>query len=452
MHIFGFTVPMETWAYAGFLAALTVMLAIDLGVLSRRTHTVSVKESLLWSSLWVAVGVGFSVFVYFAYTHHWLGLGLVPPELLPLPTNAPPPAEGPVIAPGLLPLDGVTATWNYLAGYVIEYALSVDNIFIIAVIFKYFATPPQYQHRVLFWGIVGVVVMRGVMIAIGAALLDRFEWVLYVFAGVLILSAAKMLMLKEEEIDLDRNFAVRAARRLLPFTHEYDGSRFLTRRDGRLLATPLLLVLLVVDIADAAFALDSIPAVFTITREPFLVFTSNMFAVLGLRSLFFAISAFLEKFRHLKVSLAFILLYLGAKIFFHKWFEIGPGENLGVIGAVLAVGVLASIIDDRGREITRRAFLGPDVERYAKPAFRQARRLVILVVGVTVVLIGIVMIVAPGPGLIVIPIGLAILASEFWWARRLLRQFKQQGRSVTRRARGLWRGKAGRGETKPGDH
>ena len=426
--ILGLSVPPQTWAYGGFLLAMVLMLALDLGLLNRKAHVIGVRESLAWSALWVSLAFAFTIFVYFAYQRHWLDLGLDPPRTV----------SG---APGV-PLTAGDAAMNYIGAYLTEYALSMDNIFVIATIFKYFRTPPEHQHRVLFWGIVGVVVLRGAMIAGGAWALDQFPgWMFYIFGGILLLTAIKMLTLKEEDVNLDHNFMVRAARRILPFSKDYHGHRFFARVDGRRLATPLLLTLITVELADAVFAVDSIPAAFAVTTEPFLVFTSNMFAILGLRSLFFAMSAFIEKFRYLKVSLAFILVYLGIKMIMHGRWHIGPEQNLAVLVGMLAVGVAASLIDDRGRELKRQAFLGPDVERYAKPAFRQARRLVIFVIGGTIFLIGLVMLIPafPGPGFIVVPIGLAVLATEFWWARRLLRHFKQQGRNVTKRARGWWK-------------
>jgi tellurite resistance protein TerC len=273
--------------------------------------------------------------------------------------------------------DGASATIKYLTGFLVEKSLAVDNIFVIAMIFSFFGVPAMYQHRVLFWGIVGALLMRGVMIALGAALIVRFSWIIYVFGGFLILTGLKMLFLRGTPSDLNQNPVVRLVRRILSVTERYHGEKFFVRagtpasrapatpggivepdgvvdraRAGALLATPLLLALLLVELTDVIFAVDSIPAIFAITTDPFLVFTSNVFAILGLRSLYFALAGMIESFRYLKVSLAFVLLVIGVKMMTHTYLKAWLGSSfnfyvLAVIGAIIATGVVASLIARR---------------------------------------------------------------------------------------------------------
>jgi len=308
-------------------------------------------------------------------------------------------------------------------GYLLEKSLSVDNIFVIAMIFAFFRVPLAEQHRVLFWGILGAVVLRAAMIAIGATLIERFDWIVYVFGGLLILSAVKMLVVRHDNIDPDRNVVVRLTRRLYPVSNEFDGSHFFTVVNGRSAVTPLFLSLVLVETSDVMFAVDSIPAIFSVTRDPFLVFTSNVFAILGLRSLYFALAGLMEKFRYLKMSLVFVLAYVGVKMMLSHHHPIPNLVSLAVIGGILSVGVLSSMVavSDTARLVSP---LADDLERLAVTSYREARRIVILVVGLTVVLIGIALLVLPGPGSIAIFLGLTILAIEFAWARRWLTWLK----------------------------
>jgi tellurite resistance protein TerC len=348
--------------WAAFIAFVLIMLALDLGVFHRKAHVVEFKESLIWSGVWIAMGLAFGVFVYYGYEARAFGLGTSIDAV-----------------DGALN-DGSAALIKYLTGYVIEKSLSVDNIFVIAMIFGFFAVPPIYQHRVLLWGILGALLMRGVMIAVGAALIAQFHWVLYVFAALLILTAVKMLFLDHEQMDPDKNVVVRLARRLFPVTAHFHGQHFFVRagsaaslepetpgavvlrdpvvesaRPGVWLMTPLFLALLMVEVTDLIFAVDSIPAIFAITADPFLVFTSNVFALLGLRSLYFALAGLIRKFRHLKVALAAVLMVVGLKMLFAEWLKatVGPRFNLyllGVVVAILAAGVISSLIADRRAE------------------------------------------------------------------------------------------------------
>ncbi|MEK7413998.1 MAG: TerC/Alx family metal homeostasis membrane protein [Planctomycetota bacterium] len=349
------------WIWIAFVGFVLVMLALDLGVFHRKSQVVSVKEALVWSAVWISMGLLFAVFVYFAYDGHWFGLGAA------------------VDAVDGLTNSGATAAEKYLTGYVVEKSLSVDNIFVISMIFGSFAVPPLYQHRVLFWGILGALFLRGVMIGIGAQLIVEFHWVLYVFAVFLILTAIKMLFLKTDHVNLNGNIIVRLTRRWFPVTARFHGEHFIVRagtaashasevpgaptvsdevvdkaRPGTLLLTPLALALVMVETTDVIFAVDSIPAIFAITADPFLVFTSNVFAVLGLRSLYFALAGLVHKFKYLKVSLAVVLLVVGVKMLLAEWLKSAFGEHfnlylLTVILLILAVGVATSILADRRR-------------------------------------------------------------------------------------------------------
>jgi len=353
------------WIYSGFTCLILFLLALDLGVFHRKAHVISIREAIGWSAFWIFLGLLFSVFVYFGYENHWLGLGLTSDMM----GSAPQTIEG----VGTVYNDGYSATMKYLTGYLVEKSLSVDNIFVISMIFAFLAVPPIYQHRVLFWGIVGALLMRGVMIAIGAALIAQFSWIIYVFGGFLIITGVKMLVLKAHNTDPHSNIVVRFTRKLLPITQRFHGEHFFVRagskesheapapgsenlRDdvvesappGTRLATPLFLALVMVEFTDLIFAVDSIPAIFAITADPFLVFTSNVFAILGLRSLYFALAGMIEKFRYLKVSLALVLMLVGVKMMTHTWLKEVLGANfnlylLAVVLLILAGGVVASL-------------------------------------------------------------------------------------------------------------
>lgn len=325
-------------AWIAFVSLILFFLALDLGVFHRHARAVTVREGLVWSIVWATLSLTFSVFVYFAYEHQWLELGVRPD-----------PVERTAAMPDGVINDGAAALLKYLTGYVIELSLSVDNMFVIAMLFKFFAVPAANQHRLLFWGILGALAMRGVMIAIGATLVTQFAWILYVFGGFLILTAFKMLFLDIGDPDPANNIVVRTVRRLFPVTKNYYGQRFVVRRGGRLLLTPLALALVMVETTDLLFAVDSIPAIFAITADPFLVFASNAFAILGLRSLYFVLAGALDAFHYLKVSLALVLMLVGTKMIAHDWLHGVFGEyfNLYVLAAVvliLAGGAVASIL------------------------------------------------------------------------------------------------------------
>jgi tellurite resistance protein TerC len=298
---------MPWWAWVGFLAFITAMLALDLGVFNRRSHEVTVKEALGWCAAWFGLAMAFNLLV-----NHRLGS-----------------------QPAL----------EFFTGYLVELCLSVDNVFVFIVIFQYFRVEPRYQHRVLFWGILGAVLMRALFIFAGISLINAFHWIIYVFGAFLVYTGFKLALPKKEDgFAPEKNPLIRLARRLLPVTPHFEGGRFFTRPQGRLHATPLFIVLLVVETTDVMFALDSIPAVIAITRNEFIVFTSNIFAILGLRSLYFAVSGVMQLFRYLNVGLAVILVFVGVKMLASHYLDIPIKLSLGVIGAVLAISIIASVL------------------------------------------------------------------------------------------------------------
>lgn len=298
---------LPVWAWVAFLTFIAALLALDLGVFHRKSHTVGMKEALSWCGVWFTLAMIFNGVVWW-----WLG-----------------------------PQAGL----EFFTGYLIEICLSIDNVFVFIVIFTYFKVPEQHQHRVLFWGILGAAVMRFVFIFAGVALLERFHWLIYVFGAFLVLTGIKMALPKKEEIDPEKNFAVRLFRKFFPVTPTYVGGRFFAVHHGKKMATPLFIVLLVVETTDVAFALDSIPAILAITKNTFIVFTSNIFAILGLRALYFALSGVMGLFRYLGLGLAFILVFIGVKMLLTSLsIHVPIGVSLGVIAFTLTTSVLASLL------------------------------------------------------------------------------------------------------------
>jgi tellurite resistance protein TerC len=319
------------FAWGGFIAFVLLVLALDLGVLNRKAHVVSIREALRFTAVVAVLALCFNALVYAMYENHWLGLGLDIDKL-----------DG-------LRNDGRLAAVKFFTGYVIELSLSADNVFVIALIFQYLRVPPQYQHRVLFWGILGALVMRGAMILLGASLIARYHWILYLFGAFLVFTAIRMLMTSGVEEDPTENFVMRIVKRFFPITPTYHGMHFAVKLDGKTVLTPLAVALVLVETTDLIFAVDSIPAIFAITTDPFLVFTSNVFAILGLRSLYFALAGAIDKFRYLKVSLAAILGLVGTKMLVADLLKeyIGPSFNfwlLGIVALILATGVVTSIV------------------------------------------------------------------------------------------------------------
>jgi tellurite resistance protein TerC len=293
------------WIWIGFTVFVLAMLALDLGVFHRKAHAVSLRESLTWTAVWVALALVFNAGVW-----HYAGS---------------------------------QKALEFFAGYLIEKSLSVDNIFVFALLFSYFAVPLKYQHKVLFWGILGALVMRAVMIGAGVALITRFAWIIYIFGAFLILTGIKMIVKREEEIHPERNPVVRWFKKLMPVTSDYREDRFFVRENGVRMATPLFVVLLLVEFTDLIFAVDSIPAIFAVTTDPFIVYTSNVFAILGLRSLYFALAGVMDKFHYLKIGLGLVLAFVGVKMLLaHSPYKIDTFISLGVIVTVLTVSVVAS--------------------------------------------------------------------------------------------------------------
>ncbi|MGD9841942.1 MAG: TerC family protein [Steroidobacteraceae bacterium] len=309
---------MPALAWLGFFSIYLLLLVADLGVFSRESKVLSVPQALGRTVIWVLVALGFGLLVYASYEYRWF----------PMATGG---------------ITGQQASVQYLTGYILEWSLSVDNIFVIAIIFTYMRIPLQYQYRVLFWGIVGAIVLRGVMIFAGAALIHAFDWTFYAFGAILIYSAARMLKSDDEEFDPGKSVLIKIAKRVYPITEQLDEHRFFTRINGARAATPLFVTLLFVDFADVVFAVDSIPAIFAVTQDPFIVFTSNAFAILGLRSMYFAVAGLMQLFKYLKISLVFVLGFIGIKMLLHHNLAISNLLSLAVILFFLVAGVLASV-------------------------------------------------------------------------------------------------------------
>lgn len=322
---------MEAIAWVGFVAFVLLLLAFDLFVVHREAHVIRLREALSWTAFYVTLALLFTVVVYFGYENHWLGLGT---------------HEGSAHS-------GKEAAVQYFTGWLLEESLSLDNLFVIAVIQARFGVPASFQHRLLFWGILGALVMRGIMIGAGAVLIQRFDWMVYVFGAVLLVTAVRLLVTQHERIEPDRNVFVRLVKRFVPVTEGFHGTNFFVHIDGRRVITPMFLALIVIETADVAFAVDSIPAIFAVTSDPFLVFTSNVFAILGLRSLYFALSGMLERFKYLKSSLVFVLAYVGVKMILSHHYPIPNAVSLGVVAGILAVGVVASFVPGKQSRSSR---------------------------------------------------------------------------------------------------
>lgn len=306
--------------FSGFIMLVLVLLALDLGVFHRKDEVMSAKSALAWTVVWIVISLGFNALVYVFYEHHWLGIGM---------------DVG-------LPKTGADAALAFFTAYVVEKSLSFDNIFVIAMVFSYFKVPGVYQHRVLFWGILGALVMRGVMIAAGIAAITKFAWLMYVMGGFLIVTAVRMMVVQQDHLEPEKNFIVRAVSKWFPITKQYHGHNFFVKSNGKWAATPLLLALVLIESTDLIFAIDSIPAVLAITLDPFIVFTSNVFAILGMRSLYFALSSMMNRFRYFKHSLIFILGFVGTKMILAQHIHIDKVAALAVILGILSLGILAS--------------------------------------------------------------------------------------------------------------
>ena len=297
----------NSYFWIGFHIFIFLMLALDLGVFHKHAHKVPVKEAIIWTIVWISLALVFNLFVFFEF--------------------------------------GKIKALEFLTGYVIEYSLSVDNIFVFILIFSYFAVKAQYQHKILFWGILGALIMRGIFIFTGVALINRFHWIVIIFGGFLVFSGIRMLFQKETDVDPEKNAIVRFFKKFLPVSHDMHGGNFFIRQNKKLYATPLFLVLLIIESSDLLFAVDSIPAILAISHDRFIVYTSNIFAIMGLRSLYFAIAGIMGYFRFLKIGLAFVLTFVGLKMlaaFIN--FEIPIVLSLGIIIGILLISILASVV------------------------------------------------------------------------------------------------------------
>ncbi|MCH7954659.1 MAG: TerC family protein [Candidatus Marinimicrobia bacterium] len=292
--------------WVGFNFLILILIAIDLGVLHKKSHVISVKEALIWSAGWIFISLTFNVGIYF-----WFGY---------------------------------ESALQFLTGYLIEKSLSVDNIFVFAILFSYFKVKPEYQHKVLMWGILGALIMRGALIAVGTALISNFHWVIFILGAFLVYTGIKMAFQKEISVHPERNPVVNLAKRFIPMSKDYDGDKFVTVIDGKRIFTPLIVVLIVVEVTDLMFAVDSIPAIFAITTDSFIVYTSNVFAILGLRALYFALSGVLEMFHYLKYGLGLVLSFVGTKMLISEFYIISIPVALGTVAAILILSVIASIM------------------------------------------------------------------------------------------------------------
>jgi tellurite resistance protein TerC len=302
-------VSVPLWGWAAVLAIILVMLAVDL-LAHRKAHVVGVREALSWTLVWVALGISFGAFIWWQY--------------------------------------GAELGAQYFAGYVIEKSLAVDNVFVFAIIFSYFAVPREYQHRVLFYGVLGALVFRAIFIAAGSVLIASFAWILYVFGALLVYTGYRMARTRNEHIDVANSRTVKLFKRFIPTTDDFVGQRFTVRRAGKLMATPLLMVLVLVEVTDIVFAIDSIPAIFAVTQEPFLVFTSNAFAILGLRAMYFLLADLIHRFVYLKLGLSIVLIWVGVKMLLLEVWKVPTLLSLGVVTAIIAVAVVASLRATRG--------------------------------------------------------------------------------------------------------
>ncbi len=360
-------------AWVGFLGLVLALLAIDLGVFHRRPHEVRFREALAWSGVWVGVALAFNAFVWWRF--------------------------------------GPGSGTEFLTGYLIEKSLSVDNVFVFVAIFSTLRIPPALQHRVLFWGVLSAIVMRFAMILAGSAALHRFEWLIYVFGGILVVSGLKLLVTKEHHGP--PGFALRLVRRLVPSTDRLDGARFWTRENGRRVATPLLTALLLIEVADAVFAIDSVPAVLAVTDDEYIAFTSNVLAILGLRSLYFVLAGAVEKFRYLKVGLSGVLVFVGVKMALSSIVKIPPLVSLAVVALLLGTAILVSMAR----------------------ADAKVRDMLVHIAGWAVLVVGIALLVLPGPGIPLVLAGLGILGQRHAWARNTARRIRERAAAALARVR-----------------
>jgi tellurite resistance protein TerC len=391
--------------WVGFFALVLIGVSLDLGVFNRTPRVIRTREAFAWTGFWIALALTFTIAVYYIYELNLEGFGIQT----------------------MADLTGKDAVFLFLAGYLTEYSLSLDNIVVIALVFSYFRVPLAYQHRVLFWGVLGALVMRFVMIVAGAALIHQFTWITYVFGAFLIVSAARMLVASEDHLEPEKNAFVRFAERLFPVHDHFHGHHFFIDVNGKWHATRLFVVLVLVESSDLIFAVDSIPAIFAITTEPFIVVTSNVFAILGLRSLYFALAPLMDRFRYLKLSLVFLLGFVGVKLVLSHHVEISPVATLGAIIGIVAVGALASIVaSSRPRDHSDSPVTLMEREQLRGLTPRGARRVALLLIGTSCLAVGAGIVLLPGPAWALVPAGVALIAAEAYGARKLFQTLESR--------------------------
>ena len=336
-----------TLLWISFFSLVFVMLALDLGVFHRKAHEITLKEALGWTTFWVSLGLSFSGIVYLIYENHVGGAGMGKEWHEPH-------------------LHGTDALMLYLTGYLLEESLSIDNLFVISLLFHSMAVPGKYQHRLLFWGIMGALVFRGIMITGGVWLVTRFTWMFYVFGAFLVISGIRMLLAKHDaEPEPETSWLFKIIRKFLPVAKQSHGSRLLARENGKLVVTNLFIALIAIELTDVVFAVDSVPAILAVTTEPFIVITSNVFAIMGLRSLYFVLAGMMSKFRYLKTALSILLVLIGGKMMIHDFFKIPNLVSLALVVGIVGIGVATSFFVDRRefrKSMMMRAVLPPPEE------------------------------------------------------------------------------------------
>jgi len=402
------------WLSIGLVGLAVAYLVV--ARLRREQPVLGTAEALAWTVFWISLALGFGVVVYAAYEQHWLGLG----------------TGGPVT-------DGRTAALQYFTGYFIQKSLSIDNVFVIATIFAYFHVSLEQQQRLLDWSLLGAVALRALAVAGGIALVDAIWWTAYVFGVLLIFTALRMLVRRGKLRGARRTLPLRLLARRWPLHAEFEGGRFFVVREGRKVATPLLPALVMIASASLVFAIDAVPAIIAVTREPFIVLSAIVFALLGLHSMYFLLARLMQRLYYLRVALAAVLGFVGIKMLLVNHYPIATGITLAVVLCALAAGALAAALFEPPEDGRPASPLAAEIEQIVSLTLRSARRIVVLVTGSTVVIVGVLMIVTPGPAILVIPAGLAILATEFIWARRLLRRFQTGARTISGSALRMFR-------------
>ncbi len=396
-------------------ALIVALIALDLGVLRRKPRAVTRGAALGWTVFWFCVALAFNAGVYWAYNNHWQGLGL--------PTT-----------PGGKPLGGEEASLQFLTAFLIEACLSLDNVFVMGAIFAHFRIPDELRQRVLTVGLLIALVVRGVIATLLVLFTSTFTWSIYVLGVLLLLAALRMVVIRQSGLDPQKNLVARTTRFFFPMVETLDGANLVTRVNGKLALTSLMTALLFIETAEMFFAIETIPAALAVSKDPFIIVTANIFAVFVTRSMFFAIADLTSWIRYVKIGLALVLAYAAVLMMNAHRFTVPTEVSLIVLIGLVGTGVVAGLFFAKPGPVPTISPLGEDADRVAKIALKQAAKVISLVVGSTVTIIGILMLPGPGPGLVVIPIGLAILAAEFVWARRLLAKYTETAQKLGEKA------------------